>query len=70
MSRRILKKPQVERDLIDHYAFIARDKTGPAERLLRIAEDSFKRLAADPLLGQAWGSALPSLADVPSKLAR
>ena len=64
MSRRFLKKPQVERDLIDHYAFIARDKVEPAERFLRVAEECFERLAADPMLGHSWRSPLPVLSDV------
>lgn len=34
MTRRVLKKPQVERDLVDHFSFIARDKVEPAERFL------------------------------------
>jgi plasmid stabilization system protein ParE len=37
MKRRILKKPQVEADLIEQFAYIARDKVKPAERFLRVA---------------------------------
>jgi toxin ParE1/3/4 len=64
MSPRILAKPQVERDLIEHFSFIASDKVKPAERFLRMAEESFNRLAADPLSGQAWQSPLPQLAGI------
>jgi toxin ParE1/3/4 len=64
MSRRVLKRPQAERDLIEHFAFIARDKVEPAERFLNVAEGHFKLLAANPYLGQAWESLLPQLADV------
>ena len=64
MSRRLFKKPQVELDLIDHYASIARDKTEPADRFLRVAEENFKRLVTEPLLGHAWHSPLPSLAGI------
>lgn len=64
MKRRILKKPQVERDLIDHFSFIARDKIEPAERFLRVADESFHQLAADPLLGHRWESPLSQLAGI------
>ncbi len=64
MKRRILKKPRVDRDLIDHFAFIARDKVEPAERFLRVAQESFDRLAADPLLGHNWESPMPQLAGI------
>jgi toxin ParE1/3/4 len=64
MSGCILKKPRVERDLIEHYEFIARDKVAPAERLLKVAAESFERLAAMPNLGRAWKSPLPHLAGI------
>jgi toxin ParE1/3/4 len=64
MKHRILKKPQVERDLIDHFSFIARDKIEPAERFLQVADESFKCLAADPNLGHAWESPSPHLAGI------
>jgi plasmid stabilization system protein ParE len=64
MKRRILKKPQVERDLIDQFAYIARDKVEPAERFLRVAEESFNYLATNPLVGQKWESPLRQLAGI------
>lgn len=64
MKPRILKRPQVERDLIDHFAAIARDKIEPAERFLRVAEESFAKLAANPFVGHKWESPLPQLADI------
>jgi toxin ParE1/3/4 len=64
VTPRILKRPQIERDLIDHFAAIARDKIEPAERFLRVAEESFSQLAANPFVGQKWDSQLPQLADV------
>ena len=64
MTRRIIKTPQVERDLIDLFSVIARDKVAPAERFLRVAEESFGRLAASPYLGHRWVSPLPQLADI------
>jgi toxin ParE1/3/4 len=66
MIRRILKKPQVNRDLVEHFSCIARDKLEPAERFLRVAEASFELLAANPSLGQRWESPLPRLADIRS----
>jgi len=38
MTRRILKKPHVERDLVEHFSFIARDTIEPAERFLGVAQ--------------------------------
>ncbi len=64
MTRRVLKKPQVERDLVDLFSFIARDKVEPAERFLQVAEESFRHLAANPLVGQEWESPLPQLAGI------
>jgi toxin ParE1/3/4 len=64
MNPRILKKPQVEFDLIDHYSFIARDKQEPADRFLRAAAETFALLAANPLAGQTWSSPHPELVDV------
>jgi toxin ParE1/3/4 len=64
MKRRILKKPQVEQDLIDQFSYIARDKVEPAERFLQVAEESFDHLAAEPMRGSKWESPLPQLAGV------
>ena len=61
---RILKKPRVKEDLIEHYAFIARDKIAPAERFLKVAEETFQRTAEMPLVGRVWESELPHLAGV------
>jgi plasmid stabilization system protein ParE len=62
MKGTILKKPQVERDLVAHFGFIARDKILPAERFLKVAQESFERLAAMPGMGREWGSPFPHLA--------
>jgi toxin ParE1/3/4 len=64
MNRRIVKKPQVEQDLIEHFAFIARDKLGPAERFLKVAEETIARIADMPGIGRAWGSSQPHLAGI------
>jgi len=36
----------------------------PAERFLRVAEESFKLLTANPLVGQKWESPLPKLSGI------
>jgi toxin ParE1/3/4 len=64
MSRRILRKPQVDHDLIEHFAYIARDKIQPAEQFLKVAQESFERLAAMPSIGRKWDSPLPHLAGI------
>jgi hypothetical protein len=52
MSPRIIKKPRAEHDLIEHFAFIAMDKLAPAERFLRVADESFAQLATTPKMGR------------------
>jgi toxin ParE1/3/4 len=64
MKRRFLKKPQVERDLVDHFSYIAADKLEPAEKFLEAAEHSFMFLAANPEIGARWDSSHPRLADI------
>jgi toxin ParE1/3/4 len=61
MKRRILKKPRVNRDLIETYAYIARDKMAPADRFLEMAEEVFEYLANLPTAGRIWESSLPKL---------
>jgi toxin ParE1/3/4 len=57
----IVQWPRVERDLTEHYAYIAQDKVEPAERLLMVAEEAFERLARNPSLGTVWRSLRPHL---------
>ena len=61
MKRAIIKWLRVEQDLAENYAFIAQDKIQPAERLLVVAEESFDRLARNPLIGLPWKSKRPHL---------
>ena len=61
MSREILKKPRASRDLMEYFAFIARDKIAPADRFLRVAEETFDHLARLPTAGRVWESPLPQL---------
>jgi plasmid stabilization system protein ParE len=56
MTRRVLKKPKAERDLIDHFAYAARDKVRPANKFLDVAEEAIKNLAAMPTIGRNWKS--------------
>jgi toxin ParE1/3/4 len=59
MKLAIHKWPRVARDLSEHYAYIARDKVEPADRLLTVAEDAFERLAKNPGIGVVWPSKRP-----------
>jgi toxin ParE1/3/4 len=61
MNREVIKRPRVEEDLIEHFAFIAQDKIEPAERFLVVAEESFNRLARNPAIGLLWKSKRPHL---------
>ncbi len=64
MSRRIITRPRAIADLIEHYAYIARDKVEPADRFLRQAEKTFELIARFPGIGRAWESRRPRLAGV------
>jgi toxin ParE1/3/4 len=64
MNPLILKKPGVERDLNELFDFIAQDKIEPAERFLKLAAESFERLAAFPGLGRKWESSDRRITDV------
>jgi plasmid stabilization system protein ParE len=61
MTGKIIRKPRVDRDLVEHYLFIAVDKMAPAEEFLRVAEEGFHRPAAHPGAGREWASKLPHL---------
>ena len=64
MNPRIVKKPRVEHDLVQHFAYIAGDKLQPAERFLKVAEETFSRIAAMPTIGRNWESPHPQLAGI------
>jgi toxin ParE1/3/4 len=64
MSLTIYKKPRAERDLIEHFAFIAKDKIAPADRFLREAQRTIENLAAMPGIGRAWNSQYPRHAGI------
>jgi toxin ParE1/3/4 len=53
MIRRVIRRPAVNRDLIDCYVYIARDSEESATRFLRAAEGTFLDLAAMPGMGVA-----------------
>jgi plasmid stabilization system protein ParE len=61
MSREILKKPRAGRDLMEYFAFIARDMIAPADRFLQVAEETFEYLARLPTARGIWESPLPQL---------
>jgi toxin ParE1/3/4 len=64
MKRRLIRRPQVERDLIEIGTFIAQDKLPPAERFLKVAEETMGRLSAMPGMGRTWDSSLPHLSGI------
>ena len=64
MKPRVYKRPRVERDLMEHFSYIARDKIQPALKFLEVAEQTFERLAEMPGLGREWESPSPHLSDI------
>jgi plasmid stabilization system protein ParE len=57
-------RPRAEQDLIEYFAYIARDKLPPADRFLVIAEQCFERIAAMPGMGRKWESRHPKLQNI------
>jgi toxin ParE1/3/4 len=53
MLRRVIRRPTVNRDLIDCFVYISRDSEETATRFLRAAENTFLDLAAMPATGVA-----------------
>jgi toxin ParE1/3/4 len=53
MSRRVVRRPAANRDLIDCFVYIGRDSEESATRFLRAAEETFFDLAAMPGMGVA-----------------
>ena len=60
MIRRIIRRPVVNRDLIDCFIYIGADSEKSATRFLRAAEETFLELARTPAMGVAvsFGSLL------------
>jgi toxin ParE1/3/4 len=54
MSRRIIRRAEARRDLLEHFVYIGRDKLSASVRFLKAAESTFKRLARSPSLGSSW----------------
>ena len=61
MKRAFVIWPRVEEDLTEHFAFIARDKVAPAQRLLEVARESFELLGERPWIGLPWNFKRPQL---------
>ena len=51
MLRRVIRRPAVNRDLIDCFVFIGADSEESAMRFLRAAEETFFELAGMPAMG-------------------
>jgi plasmid stabilization system protein ParE len=57
-------RPRAEQDPSEHFAYIAQDRTAPAERFLKVAEQSIEQLAAFPHIGHPWKSRYAKLRDI------
>jgi toxin ParE1/3/4 len=53
MSNRVIKRSAVKRDLHAHFVYIGADSEEAAFRFLSAAEESFRDLARNPLMGAA-----------------
>jgi toxin ParE1/3/4 len=68
MSRSIVKRPQAERDLRDHFLYIGMDSEPAAMRFLEDAQLAFATIAEMPGTGPAWESDDPRLANIRYKV--
>lgn len=66
MSPIVLKRPQVEQELVDIYAYLGERNVAAAERFLKVAEEAFTFLARFPKAGRPWPSESERLAGVRS----
>ena len=64
MNGHVERTPQAKADLVESYAFIARDNPTAAEQFLEAAQRAFETLAAMPRMGQAWPTTDERLAGV------
>jgi len=67
MKRRIIKKPQAEQDLLEHFIYIGRDNERAATLFLNEAEAAFAKIADMPGTGPAWESDDPRLENIRHK---
>jgi toxin ParE1/3/4 len=67
MKRRIVKKPQAERDLVDHFVYIGQDNLTAAVLFLEEADAAFAKIAEMPGAGRSWQTDDPRLQNIRSK---
>jgi toxin ParE1/3/4 len=64
MNPRVIRRPRAVANLIEHYAYIARDRIEAADRFLKAAERTFELIGRYPMIGRAWESERPRLAGI------
>jgi toxin ParE1/3/4 len=64
MTNRVAIRPRAERDLDQHFLYIAKHNEPAAERFVLAARATLERLAAAPELGEIWQCANPALAGI------
>jgi len=64
MTRRVVRRPIVLDDLIEQYVYLADESIDVAERFLDAAEATFKTLADNPAIGNAYSGELARLANI------
>jgi toxin ParE1/3/4 len=64
MTRRVAIRPRAERDLDEHFLYIAKHNAPAAERFLAAAKATLERLIASPELGGLWQGGNRELAGV------
>jgi toxin ParE1/3/4 len=64
MTPVVIKKPRAEQDLLEHFTYIGERNPDAADRFLEAVEKACTLLAQLPLMGRAWQSASPRLANI------
>lgn len=64
MTRRIIPRPEAERDLLEIFAYLGEESPQAAERFLDAVEATLGRIAARPGLGAPLNLDDPRLADL------
>jgi toxin ParE1/3/4 len=64
MKRRIIKKPQAEQDLLNHFIYMGRDNETAGVRFLEEAEAAFAKIAEAPNAAPVWESDEPRLENI------
>ena len=62
MSGQVVRRPEADEDLVEHFAFISQDNQDAAERFVTAARKTFTKLADMPRMGTPYKAKNEALA--------